>query len=97
MPDLIVDNEVQELKTYHTPATKKQNERVARIQLQVYSFVTGLKKQRVILYHTYTYKKEEIEAEYNEQEFMEIMRKAVKLEKLTQTFKKEFSEVKRKE
>lgn len=95
MPDLIVEDEVQELKTYHTPASKKKNEEVARIQLQVYSFVTGLKKQRIIMFHTYTNKKEEIEAKYNAKEFKEIMRKAVKLEKLIKGFKKEFAAIKR--
>jgi len=97
MPDLIVEDEVQELKTYHTPATKVRNEKVARIQLQVYSFVTGLKKQRIIMYHTYNNKKEEIEAKFSATEFKEIMRKAVKLEKLTRGFKAQFAAIKRKE
>jgi len=95
MPDLIVEDEVQELKTYHTPATKARNEKVARIQLHVYSFVTGLKKQRIIMFHTYTNKKEEIEAKYDAKEFKEIMRKAVKLEKLIKGFKAQFSKIKR--
>ncbi len=55
MPDKIETNPlvVIEFKTFHDNKSKKNNFKVAQVQVQVYSFITGIMKQRVDLFPNY--------------------------------------------
>lgn len=95
MPDLIDEEkgEVLELKTYHSPTSKKRNLKYATIQVRVYSFVTGLEKGKVVLYHISDKKKEEIPILFDKVEFRRNIMKALKVIKLMDSFKNNYKKI----
>ena len=101
MPDKIETNPlvVIEFKTFHDNKSKKNNFKVAQVQVQVYSFITGIVKQRVDLFSNY-YDKivEKIDMEYDEKLLYDSIIKAyeikLKLAKFAQDMKAFVKEVK---
>lgn len=101
MPDKIETNPlvVIEFKTFHDNKSKKNNFKVAQVQVQVYSFITGIMKQRVDLFSNY-YDKivEKIDMEYDEKLLYDSIIKAyeikLKLAKFAQDMKAFVKEVK---
>jgi hypothetical protein len=94
MPDKIETNPlvVIEFKTFHDNKSKKNNFKVAQVQVQVYSFITGIVKQRVDLFSNYYDKVvEKIDMEYDEKLLYESIIKAyeikLKLAKFAQDMK----------
>ena len=82
MPDKIETNPlvVIEFKTFHDSKSKKNNFKVAQVQVQVYSFITGIMKQRVDLFSNYYDKVvEKIDMEYDEKLLYESIIKAYEI------------------
>jgi len=66
IPDRIDQREgvVEELKTYRSEETKEKQRKAGETQINVYSFLTGLYKQKLYLYNTVTKEFEEIQEGY---------------------------------
>ena len=91
MPDRVDENFVYELKTYHSAKSRETNLKVAQIQIQVYSFLTGLKQGRIIMYDVGLDKiTDEIEVVFDAKLLKGFVKKALKLKELTQKFQKEY-------
>lgn len=89
-PDRIKLPYIEELKTYNPKkGAKEKRLQVAGIQLQIYSFLTGIPSQKIILYNTETQKIDfEVTRKYNPdlfklslKTFWEITQKIKKMEK----------------
>ena len=98
MPDRIDEEFVYELKTYHSAQAKAKNLKAANIQIQVYGFITGLKRGKIVLYDTGQDKiTDEIETEFNQKDFQKVIKKALQLKMLTEKFQKQYKEMQKEE
>jgi len=95
MPDKIETNPlvVIEFKTFHDNKSKKNNFKVAQVQVQVYSFITGIMKQRVDLFSNY-YDKivEKIDMEYDEKLLYDSIIKAYEIKLRLAEFAKQMKD-----
>ena len=89
MPDKIdyENGVVEELKTFHSEQVRKRQEKAGKVQLNIYLFLTGLKKGKLCFYDM---RKEEmvkiIDVEYDRQFLKRTLNTAIGLQKDIQKF-----------
>ena len=84
IPDRINQNKgiVEELKTYRSERTKEKQRKAGETQINVYSFLTGLYKQKLYLYDTILGEYEEIQERcFDYDKFCSDVEKAIKIKK----------------
>jgi hypothetical protein len=69
---------VEELKTYSSERSRENQKERGRLQLIFYSWLTGLKCARLVLYDTVNNKMEVINYNFTEKEINEVVEKAIK-------------------